>query len=172
MKNKRRIIALCLAIVMMMSMAITASAASVSWTEGSYSYSAIVTVGSPANDRLFYLAETEAYFSGGPTGMTFVASAVNGTTALASGFNSSYGAKLWTALDNTGTLKYSRTITPETYTYADLAGNSAAGWYGMYAKVQGYSVPWRVERNSSEIVDAGTMDYAPTSSWTPVVRRR
>lgn len=174
MKNTRRIIALCLAIVMMMSMAITASAASVSWTTSDgNSYVATVNEGR-ATTRTFIVSGTTKHHDG-QTETYLTATTSNAIAAYAStDFPSNYNHYLVVALGRTPTLSSTRTLYPSSNNLPTfrLTETSQIGDYSIYAVVAGKEAPWTVDRNNFEIAASGTAPYAPTAVISDYTIRR
>ena len=171
MKNKRRIIALCLAIVLMMSMAITASAATETWTDSNgNSFVATVNEGNIYTNRYAIMSGTTTYHSGAAGTKVYLYSSSWGSIAAStSEFPAVYRTRLCIALNNTPNLSSSRSFSGQ-YLPFELGDTDAPGNYAVYAKVTCKNAPWYVDKNSFEIVDSGTLSYAPTSNRTFVVK--
>lgn len=159
----KRFFALVLVVFMLTSLVGTVSAATVSWTANGYSYTATVSAGS-ARTKNFALPETKTYHDTQSTTI-LSASASNGTTAYAatSEFPYEFTSYLTNALENTSPLRWVRNVTISGTVYARVEKGEPSGYYKMYAQVPGHYAPWMVERNSIEIVDSGTLSYAPNS---------
>lgn len=164
MKKKltQRVLSFVLAIVLMMSMAITASAATVTWTEGSYTYQAIVTEGATVYKyRDMPNGEQKHHTKNGGRTSLYLASSYFSISAPTGEFNSTYKSYLVQALNATTNLESSRGYsTTGLYVYAE--SDYPTGLYGVTAQVVCKKAPWMIQRNSTDTVDGGTLSYAPT----------
>lgn len=169
MKNTRRIIALCLAIVMMMSMAISASAATQSWTQDGYTYVATVTEGSSfIKYKKMTNSDVVTHTGQARTPITLYTSSFT-YSAPTSEFPYSFRSYLTQALNKTSSLRNSREFSTSTRTIY-VEADHPAGTYTAYASIGCKSAPWNVQRNTTDLVETGTLSYAPTSSCYFVAR--
>lgn len=162
----KRLFSLVLVVFMLTSIVGTASAATVSWTSNGYSYVGTVNKGSAAT-KYFYLPETEGYHTYGYDTI-YTATASNGTNAVAtvSEFPSDFRSNLTNALFSINGLVRVRTIQPSGVVYATAESTQKSGIYGVYAGAPGNAPTWQVERNSIDLVDAGTLSFVPYNSGT------
>jgi len=166
MKKKltRRVLSLVLAIVLMMSMAIPASATSVSWTSGSYTYEAIVVEGNTTSVSI-EMPNSRAVHNGTTTTTCILSSASNTIFwAPTSQFEAQFRSYLIQALNLTPNLRERRTITFPYSIGFPVEPDKALGTYAVFGKITCGQAPWRVDRNSFDLVVSGTLSYAPNAN--------
>lgn len=173
MKKKltRRVLSFVLAIVLMMAVVVPASAATFSWTSGGYNYVATVTEGATLYKYQLMPGTTKTHSGTSRTTLTLPSTTKVTYSASLSDFEYEFRSYLTLALNKTSSLADSRQIGTSNTLYRYVEAGEAAGSYGIYAKITCKNAPWRVDRNSSELITGGTLSYAPTATWTFIFDR-